>query len=216
MENRLSRRQFLKATAGMTFAAGAASILEKYTYAKAVESSEKVDQEANTLQNLVKNPSFEIGSNKEGIPDDWQPLDLISDWRTVEYSHDDEVAHTGKYSVKISKGNVYLKITGLGSWAQKGVVENGAGRTFTLSTYIKASELTRVQLYLFGNDPDWGDDFDGAASQVFEVDTNWQKISHTNTFGPSIAAVHIVFVRIVQIGGGDVWFDDVELVELAK
>ena len=44
MENRSSRRQFLRTIAGLAFAAGATSALERFTsYAKAGESPEKVD-----------------------------------------------------------------------------------------------------------------------------------------------------------------------------
>lgn len=126
------------------------------------------------------------------------------------------MARTGRCSAKVTRGSIYGDITGVGSWAQRGVVENGGGRTFSLSAWARASERTLVRLYLYGYDLEWGDDFDGAASEAFQVGTEWQEVSHTNNFGPSIEEVHVVLVRTVQTFGGDVWFDDVNLVEVTE
>jgi hypothetical protein len=167
------------------------------------------------MENLVRNAGFETDLDDDGIPDGWEPFDLRSDRRTVEYSRDQEVARTGAHSVKITRGSIYGDVTGVGAWAQRDVVVTGGGRTFTLSAYVRASEPTQVTLYLYGSDPEWGDDFDGAASEVFQVETEWQKVSHTNSFGPAVEGVHVVLARTPQTFGGDVWFDDVELIEEA-
>jgi hypothetical protein len=166
------------------------------------------------IENLVRNPSFEADSNGDGIPDEWAPLELMDQWETVQYLADDTVARTGNASVKITRGSIYGDCTGVGSWTQRNVVHEGAGQTFELSAYARASEPTIVQLYLFGHDPGWGDDFDGAASQAFEVGPEWKSISHSNSLAPTVKQVHVVLARAVQTFGGDVWFDDVQLAEV--
>ena len=168
------------------------------------------------MENLISNPSFETDSNGDGVPDGWQPMEIMDQWETAEYALDNAVARTGKCSVKIARGSLYGDCTGVGSWAQRDVVSDGSGRTFRLSAYARASEPTIVQLYLYGCDPEWGDDFDNAASEAFEVGTEWQKISHGTSLAPSVREVHVVLARAVQTFGGDVWFDDVELVEVTE
>ena len=166
------------------------------------------------MGNLICNPGFERDSSGDGVPDGWQPLELMDQWETVEYVLDRTVARTGNRAGKITTGKLYGDCTGMGSWTQRDVVSDGAGRTFVLSAYARASEPTVVQLYLYGHDPEWGDDFDDGASEAFEVGPEWQKISHENSMGPSVEQVHVVLARAVQTFGGDVWFDDVELVEV--
>ena len=168
------------------------------------------------MENLINNPSFETDSNGDGVPDRWQPLELMDQWQTAEYTLDNAVVRTGKCSVKITRGSLYGDCTGVGSWAQRGVVSDGSGRTFELSVYARASEPTTAQLYLYGHDPEWGDDFDGGVSEAFEVGPEWKRISHRNSLAPSIREVHVVLARVVQTFGGDLWFDDVELVEVTK
>ena len=203
---RITRRHFLSLSA----AVGAGALVASGV----AEGQNAVDRLENASGNLISNASFETDSSGDGVPDGWQPLELMNQWKTVDYALDTTVARTGKASAKITGGKIYGDCTGVGSWAQRDVVSDGSGRTFALSVYARASEPTIVQLYLYGHDPAWGDDFNGAASEAFRVGPEWRKISHENSLAPSVKQVHVVLARAVQTFGGDVWFDDVELVEV--
>jgi len=178
--------------------------------------------------NLARNPSFELDANNDGLPDGWKPFDLCTPYRTTECALDAHVAHTGQRSAIIAQGNLYLVITGTGGWIQRDLVNRGGGRTFRVSVYARAAKPkksnpyvkrifpTRVRLYLFGEDTVHGPDYTGAASPIFEVGPEWKKLTHTVTFEHNITKVSLILAREAQIGGGDVSFDDVEVVEMKK
>ena len=181
-----------------------------------------------TAQNLARNPSFELDENKDGVPDDWEPFDLCTPYRTTRCSQDTQVVHTGQRSAMIMQGELYLVITGTMGWLQRGTVHQGGGKTFRVSACVRAGEPeknnpyvktffpTRVRLYLFGEDPKRGADYTGAASPIFDVGPEWQRIVHTVTFPSNITKASLILAREAQRGGGDVWFDSVEVVEVGK
>ena len=181
-----------------------------------------------TAQNLARNPSFELDENKDGVPDDWEPFDLCTPYRTTRCSHDAQAAHAGRRSAMIMQGDLYLAITGTMGWLQRGIVDQGGGKTFRVSAYVRAGEPeknnpyvktffpTRVRLYLFGEDSKRGPDYTGAASPVFDIGPEWRRIVHTVTFARDITKVSLILAREAQIGGGHVWFDSVEVVEVGK
>ncbi|MBI3945903.1 MAG: hypothetical protein HY321_08285 [Armatimonadetes bacterium] len=184
-----------------------------------------VGRTADAVRNLARNPSFE--QEKEGVVMDWRPIELWTQSRTSRCRRDPRVFHTGQAAGLITQGHVYASVTGTAGWLQEKIVPKGAGRTFQVSVWARAGKPapsrwddyiqevfpTRVRLYLFGEDPKMGADYSGAASPVFEIGPEWRKITHTNAFGPNIGAVSVVLARLAQVGGGDVWFDDVEVVE---
>ena len=177
-------------------------------------------------RNLARNRSFEADENKDGLPDGWEPIELCTPYRTTRCERNTAAASHGSCSAMIRQGSLYLTITGTAGWVQRRIVEQGGGKTFRVSVqvraakpkknspYVKAVFPTRVRLYLFGEDPKTGNDYTGAASPIFEVGPEWQKVSHTNTFPAHIAAVSLILAREAQNGGGDVWFDRVEVVEV--
>ena len=179
-------------------------------------------------KNLARNPSFELDANKDGAPDEWAPIQLCTPYRTTKCSLDTNVAHAGQRSAMIAQGHLYLIITGTKGWLQRGVVQKGGGRTFRVSVYVRAGKPkknnayvksvfpTRVRLYLFGDDPKRGLDYTGAASPIFDIGPEWQKITHTVTFARAITSVSLILAREAQREGGDVWFDSVEVVEVKK
>jgi len=176
-------------------------------------------------ENLVRNPSFEKDEDQDGLPDGWEPIELCTPYRTTKCEHDRSAASEGKCSAMIRQGHLYLSITGTAGWIQRRIVEQGGGKTFRVSVHVRARKPeksspyvktifpTRVRLYLFGEVPKAGSDYTGAASSVSEIGEEWQEISHTNTFGANIAAVCLILAREAQVGGGDVCFDRVEVVE---
>lgn len=179
-------------------------------------------------RNQVRNPSFELDADGNGIPDGWQPYRLCTPYGAGECTRDRSASYDGMSSARITQGHIYAAITGSTGWLQNGIVDRGGGKTFRVSVYVRAGKPepsqwdgyvktifpTRVRLYLFGHDPVLGDDYEGAASPIYEVGPEWRKISHTNTFGPSIHSVSVLLAREAQVGGGDVWFDRVEVVEV--
>lgn len=184
--------------------------------------------EPSGAKNLARNPSFEVDEDQNGMPDDWEPFELCTPYRTSKCKYDRLTSYHGEHSAMITQGNLYAAITGTAGWIQRRIVNRGGGKTFRVSVYVRAGKPetanpyvkeifpTRVRLYLFGEDPKRGSDYSGAASPVFEVGEEWQKISHTNTFPRNITAVSLILAREAQVGGGHVWFDHVEVVEAKK
>lgn len=179
-------------------------------------------------KNLVRNPSFELDANENGEPDAWEPFELCTPYRTSECSLDSQVAYEGERSAMVTQGSLYCTITGTMGWLQRGLVDHGGGKTYRVSAYVRAGKPekvsgyiktifpTRVRLYLFGEDPNRGPDYTDAASPIFDVGPEWQKTTHTVTFARDIAKVSLILAREAQIGGGHVWFDSVEVVEVEK
>lgn len=183
--------------------------------------------EVAAVRNLCRNPGFELDKNQDGMPDDWESVELHAH-RTSQCKHDRQISYAGHCSAMITQGSLYATITGTAGWIQRRMVERGGGKTLRVSVYVRAGEPeqvnryvktifpTRVRLYLFGEDRKTGTDYSGAASPVFEIGPEWQKISHTNTFPRNITAVSLILAREAQVGGGHVWFDNVEVVEVKK
>ena len=179
-------------------------------------------------RNLTRNPSFERDDDQDGVPDDWVPFELCTPHRTTKCILDAQTAHAGERSAKVEQGHLYLVITGTMGWIQRGVVDHAGGKTFRVSAYVRAGKPaknnpyvktffpTRVRLYFFGENPKRGADYTGAASPIFDVGPEWQRIAHTVTFPGHITRASLILAREAQRGGGDVWFDSVEVVEVEK
>jgi len=179
-------------------------------------------------RNLARNPSFELDANKDGAPDAWEPFELCTPYHTTECSLDSQVAHEGERSAMIAQGSLYCTITGTMGWLQRGIIDHGGGKTYRVSAYVRAGKPekasgyiktifpTRVRLYLFGEDPKRGPDYTGAASPIFDIGPEWKKITRTVTFARDITNVSLLLAREAQIGGGHVWFDCVEVVEVKR
>jgi len=107
----------------------------------------------------------------------------------------------------------YIKHTRSGAWAFDTVNGQGANKTFTVTAWMKATEPTKVRLCLYGHKPGWGREASGALSKIFIADHQWKQITHENTFEEGITRVSLVLIRCPQLEGGEVWFDDIEVVE---
>jgi len=166
---------------------------------------------ANAAQeNLVRNASFEDDIDKNGVPDHWENVKLLT-YGNVAFTRDAKVARTGKSSLSIPIGPAgNPPVTATGGARQK-VTDRGGGKAYEVSVYAKASKPTRVRVFLYGHKPRWGDDCTGAASREVTVGESWTKITHRNTFAPDITRVYVLLVRQLQKNGGAVWFDDVEV-----
>ena len=171
--------------------------------------------------NLVRNASFEVGEVAKLPPDQW---DFFWFWTGFGWSEeaekriqdslwkiDDQVAHSGKRSAKICHRDFYNRVDYEGGYVQRAVTTATGDRTYTLSAYVKASKPTKCRLFLWGETPDWGPEYDNAESPAFAADKEWQRISHTVTFRPEIETVNILILRERNVLGGDLWIDDVQL-----
>lgn len=182
--------------------------------------------------NLVRNPGFE--ENAEGLPAGWEVFDYFPNLPTHSgsCSVDSKVAHTGKCSVQIPPVQSYMDKSRANGCFQQ-IADRGGGKTFLVSAWVKASprpplkyesyyrqqemtlsETTRVRIFLYGYRPGGGWEYAGAASPIFQVGTDWQKITHQVIFPPDITKVNLVLMRPFQIGLAQVWFDDVEVREI--
>ena len=162
-------------------------------------------------ENLVTNPDME--ESKQDQPVGWKLFDLFpgTSWWKKQVIYDDTVAHTGKHSLKMESLLLYQKHTYPFAWIQERVVGQGSNEAFKVSAWVKASKPTKVRLCLYGHEPGWGIAASGALSPIFTVGPEWEHISHENAFGPGITDVNLVLIRCLQIEGGEVWFDDVEV-----
>ena len=166
-------------------------------------------------KNKTANGGFEVNyKTHDEVEDPWECWNSYY-WAKFRpaYHYDSEVVHSGTYSLKIPRENWANEATRDG-WIEQKVSSSGANKTYTLSAWVKSSlDPTRVRLCIYGWNPAWGRDFDGGVSPLFEVGTEWQRISWTRSFGPEIADVYVMVKREHQVLGGDVWIDDVQLEE---
>ena len=166
-------------------------------------------------KNKAANAGFEVNpATRDDVEDPW---DCWNSYYWAKYRpawrYDADVAHSGKYSLRIPRESWANEATRDG-WIEQKVASSGANRTCTLSAWVKSSlDPTRVRLCIYGWDPAWGRDFEGGVSPLFEVGTEWQRIRWTRSFGPGITDVNVMVKREHQVLGGDLWIDDVQLEE---
>ena len=169
-------------------------------------------------KNKAANAGFEVNpATRDDVEDPWDCWNSYY-WAKYRpaYRYDADVAHSGKYSLRIPRESWANEATRDG-WIEQKVASPGANRTCTLSAWVKSSlDPTRVRLCIYGWDPAWGRDFEGGVSPLFEVGTEWQRIRWTRSFGPGITDVHVMVKREHQVLGGDLWIDDVQLEEGAE
>jgi len=161
--------------------------------------------------NLVTNPSMEESEDEQ--PVGWTPLDLYPgiDYWDNDVAYVTNVARTATHSLNMKGGPVYDQHSQPGAWVQECITDHGSNTSFRSSAWAKADQSTQVRLCLYGHEPGWGTVADGAVSPVFTVGTNWTQISHITSFGPAVSEVSLVLARCAQWQGGEVWFDDVEV-----
>ncbi|MBI3945281.1 MAG: alginate lyase family protein [Armatimonadetes bacterium] len=195
-------------------AVGAASVAAAPAPKAAIRASLAPD---GTLagKNKVANGGFEVSGETDpeaaGLWSFWSSYHFVKFRAKCHY--DTEVAHSGRGSLKIANTNWYGAVS-QDAWAVQKVPGSWANKTVTLSAWVKANLApTRVRLCIYGLNPKWGNDFEGGVSPVFEIGTEWQRITWTRTFGPDITDVRVMMKREHQVFGGDLWIDDVQLEE---
>lgn len=175
---------------------------------------------ADARTNLLRNPSFEAG--KAGPPPaGWERYwfwrgagwSQEREWRIVAalWQVDEQVAHSGKRSAKICHHRFCSRMDFAGGYVQRAVAEVRGDRTYTLSAYVKASKATKVRLFLWGDVPEWGPEYESAGSRDVTIGPQWQRISHTVTFRPEVKSINVLVLRMRNVIGGDLWMDDVQL-----
>ncbi|MBI3947526.1 MAG: alginate lyase family protein [Armatimonadetes bacterium] len=166
-------------------------------------------------KNKLLNAGFEV--DPRTIPDADGLWDARSSYHLARFraahEYDAEVARSGGRSLKIPEVNWANEATRDG-WIEQRVPGVGAGKTYTLSAWVKSSPApTRARLCIYGWNPKWGSDYEGGVSPVFDVGKEWQRITWTRSFGPDITEVRVMVKREHQVLGGDLWIDDVQLEE---
>ncbi|MBI3945277.1 MAG: alginate lyase family protein [Armatimonadetes bacterium] len=166
-------------------------------------------------RNKLRNAGFEI--NEQTHPGAANPWEARSSYHLVKFRADHEydaaVVHSGGRSLKIP-GLTWANEATRDGWIEQRVPGVGAGKTYTLSAWVKASQdPTRARLVIYGWNPKWGNDYEGGVSPMFDVGTEWQRVAWTRAFGPGITDVRVMVKREHQVIGGDVWIDDIQLEE---
>lgn len=173
---------------------------------------ELVDRSNGVTLNMITNPSFEDDVDADGIPDGW-----IAYGSGTTYSNDGTQGLSGTDSVNPGSGIYY----------QPGIVLS-QGAEYTLSFYAAQNSGTATTGALISlNSSDGSDvDFRGFALSgdcgifsgdysVLEIaktptDTDYQRFTCTFT-APTLTNRSAELTAFVDMMGGDLWFDDVQL-----
>lgn len=152
-----------------------------------------------TGKNYISNASFEQGMNG---PDDWYNW---SEKSLPTYFRDDNIYHSGAYSVGIKNGS--------GSWVHEmGSIDNEAEKYY-VTGWLKANKLAgtskiavlwlRQEGLIFKNEVNVRLDF----SDIVTGTTEWTKIELEKDI-PKTASSARIFL-ITDMDNGTVWFDDI-------
>jgi hypothetical protein len=169
----------------------------------------------------MTNSSFEIAEQDYQITDNWEFQNSLyfDKWRS-SYVYTMTTSNSGSYSLCLPRIHLFQPLAKEGWAAQVMPVPTEGDRTFTLSVYAKAGPATfttekarptLVRLALLGYDPDSGWDAQGGVSELFEIGSQWKRISITRTLPGQTRWAKVVLKRENQAYGGHVYFDDVQL-----
>jgi hypothetical protein len=161
-------------------------------------------------KNRVRNSGLEVSGPASADPWLFGSTYYEQNFRG-EHAYDDTVAHSGKYSLRLPGLNWFNPVTRETWLLQGNVVASPGASPWTLSAYLRADKPTKVRLCLYGQEASWGENDEGGVSQVYEIGTEWQRVSFTRQFSAGISTVGIVIKREHQAFGGQVWVDDVQL-----
>lgn len=180
---------------------------------------------------LALNPSFEMDSDQDGIPDGWRSSsnnniltnpgfeEEMTDWSRDKKDGngmiDTTVARTGEASARITGGVSWTSLK-----HRDIPVEPGA--TYLISAYIKTENVTKSKVFIhFGtkdNDGNWVvKDNDAGISNLLVADNgthDWQKIEGQYTVSPNAAYISYLRVRInsvIDAADEIAWFDDLSI-----
>lgn len=154
--------------------------------------------------NLVKNPGFEETTMKPDIPDNW----IIDPWNTGGgrplWKLDTTVTHSGKNSayIKCPAGSI-------GTWEQE--IKLDPNKTYVLKVWVKAVNAARVDIVCDGATRDGKRPVIRAINVTLTDTFDWTQIT-LDRIKPN-PGTQKVMATLVNRGPGEVWFDDVELVE---
>lgn len=167
--------------------------------------------ENKNLENLVKNNSFEQGSEKNRIPD-W----TVWEWpqTEVEFGLDEKEAHTGKKSFYFGENNtaavLYTKI------------KVSPGERYKVSFWVKQTIPYRKAYFAV----DWQDNggwlYRKEVTKAWKIEIpypennaeNWNKVSFTFTVPEEAEICVLLFNAPIQGKKEKIWFDDVEVIKI--
>ncbi|NQT51071.1 hypothetical protein HQ576_03425, partial [bacterium] len=157
-------------------------------------------------RNFADNPSAEADRNRDGIPDGWTPQEAKSPAKVV---WDDAVAHTGRRSLRISDsanpaGKEWFDYTG--RWVTNASRPVAAGKTYTLSLWIKTQDVTGDASACIAW---WAKDswLDESYTKRLRGTADWQHVT-LQAKAPAKATHGQVYLNLSR-SKGTVWFDDV-------
>jgi hypothetical protein len=173
---------------------------------------ELVDRSSGVTLNMIANPSFEDDADADGMPDGW-----LTSGSGATYSDDGTHALTGTDGVN----------PGAALYYQPGIVlSQGAEYTFSFYAAQNAGTATTSALVAVNSSDGTAVDFRGFAlsgdcaiystdNSILEVakaptDTDYQRYTCTFT-APTLTNHAAELTAFVDIMGGDLWFDDIQL-----
>ncbi len=152
--------------------------------------------------NLLQNPGFESGSFAPG----WE---YYGDPPGAHSSIDETVAHSGRFSAKVSFDGT--EDVNYGHIVQKVKVVPGA--TYRLSGYIKTENLTTDSGALLEVQSSQSWTILSEGTEVITGTHNWTYVERLFTVPPSTSEIIVILRRIAWAGpiNGTMWFDDIAL-----
>lgn len=158
----------------------------------------------------VFNPSFEVDSNNDKVPDGWG---VSGTENRLKAGTDDKVAHSGTYSVKI-EGTIYPEHCVCCIHLHRFPVDGS--KKYRFSAWVKAKNSTSdftVLLLTWLNDSQVG--ISTTESRILPAGTfDWTRIEVMSS--PPSEAKYLQLELHSWNNKGAVWFDDVELAELSS
>lgn len=167
---------------------------------------------ADAPKNLIDDPSFETVAEGKSLPEKWHPS---GETPQVLVDQDSTVAHSGIRSlhvkfkdVKEPQYTVPIIYRNFGKILEP-------GKTYTLSCYVKTAEMKGTTLlYLYQYPAPFGPEHQ-ATSKELTGTNDWTLLTITFKARAEFEDLQVRFVTACPANafGGDVWFDDLTIVE---
>lgn len=164
-------------------------------------------------KNFATNPSMEIAATDESLAKDWHDGELTPQ---VLDELDSKVARTGKNSLHMKFKAAEKPVAARPFFYTMGFEPLEGGKTYTLTAWVKGSEFKGTVLMLVSQYPAPFPSEAIAMSPEVTLDTpEWKQLKFSFKTRQDIAALQVRLIAScpANLWGGELWFDDVAVVE---
>lgn len=164
-------------------------------------------------ENIMPNGGMELDSNNSGKPDKWDYRNIPTS--QVKYAIDSKEKQTGRQSVKLTFDAARTTSDeGYLVFRDKKMEVFQAGKKYKLSLFCKTAKF-KGAVSLSANFSKDKENLGNANKKIeFGSDSDWQKIEVEFTVPKDTGTVTVFTDTTGGIGGGEVWFDNIQLSEI--